>query len=323
MQHSILTSPSRKKDFDWRFRKDQAVAGRVAFTLIELLVVLGIVAILASLLLPALTRAKRTSESIVCRNNLRQLGIGLTAYLGDYCVYPAYSTTRFSLPDAPGQLLQRFWFYEVEPYLGDKWPADNFAQNRSRPSPGRGVYACPGYNRVRGIYQTFTQGASGAYGYNHGAVLSFPILLESAELYGLGSMYGLGDVHSMPSAHLDDRPVPEGLVVSPSQMIAMGDSEIVNPIGSPPGEIIGSIGTPMWFENLMYNELSRVGTRTPSPRPLLQTDQAMIQRHSGRWNLLFCDGHVEQKRISALISRDDQALSLWSRDHQSHRKGPN
>jgi prepilin-type N-terminal cleavage/methylation domain-containing protein/prepilin-type processing-associated H-X9-DG protein len=98
-----------------------------AFTLVELLVAIGVIAILASLLLPALSHGRSKALSLRSISNARQLGLGMHLYAQDYS----------QLPRDPREAGATNWVFTIEPYLGTvdglrTCPADPWREARRK-----------------------------------------------------------------------------------------------------------------------------------------------------------------------------------------------
>jgi prepilin-type N-terminal cleavage/methylation domain-containing protein/prepilin-type processing-associated H-X9-DG protein len=115
------------------------------FTLIELLVVVSVIALLAALLLPALSRAKHAARTARCVSNVRQLCLSLLLYVDDNNVYPPGA---FSGDDG----VIRRWRDALMPYLTH--------------STNSSVMNCPSYELIHARPANATNSRPRSYAYN-------------------------------------------------------------------------------------------------------------------------------------------------------------
>jgi prepilin-type N-terminal cleavage/methylation domain-containing protein/prepilin-type processing-associated H-X9-DG protein len=278
------------------------------FTLIELLVVIAIIAILAALLLPALSKAKESALNTVCRNNLRQMGLGLHLYEGDTgCTVPGY--------DFPGNGAKyRYWFAGLKPYVGADWPPFNFSTGVAT-TPQKGTYDCPGYDRMGGIYclgpgtpsdLQSENVAFGAYGYNLDGVNPVSYLLA----LGLGGL--INEQTSTPSI----TPCRESQVINPAQMAAFGDAPLDGDgiYGELPEIDCGSIDLSFGITDVALRSVN-----PPRSTNVLSHLAVLQRRHSGQFNISFADGRVESGWPNRFFGVDNAAIARrWNNDYQAH-----
>jgi type II secretory pathway pseudopilin PulG len=134
--------------------------------LIELLVVISIIALLISILLPALRAARETGNTVVCLNNLRQIGMAVAAYVVDEETLPAITNAGAYLPDQQ---------YRLVPYLGADQSilapggGDQFGTDTNSSDRMIKVFQCPkSSQRFSSAAPWFQGGKRACYGFAYG-----------------------------------------------------------------------------------------------------------------------------------------------------------
>jgi prepilin-type N-terminal cleavage/methylation domain-containing protein len=166
----------------------------LGFTLIELLVVIAIIAILAAMLLPALSKAKVAARSARCKSNLRQIGIALKLYTDDFQKYPLCAVI-----DGTSGTAYSLWDGRILPFA---------ANNRD-------LFLCPAEEPVpQWTNNPAVPRRNPCYGFNMAGSGRFPA-------FGPTDTLGLDGGSNRGGS--TGRGLPESVVKVPSDMIAVAD----------------------------------------------------------------------------------------------------
>lgn len=254
------------------------IVARRGFTLTELLITISIIAVLAALLLPAIGLVKSSAQSTRCQNNLRQLGMAVTAY----------GTDQEGMVIAGSLVGGTSWVGLLLPYLDKDSQAD---ADYSRGTQNSGIFhACPTL-RQTGYFKSWAAEALAA-----GPGLE-NFFNENCPGYGLNSQPGRpqrtettewGNPWAPGSPNYANFPLSR--VPLASKRICIGDTIKFNGNLTTPGYNSG--GQFLYDNGWGFTNLGW------SPEPL--HDYAWTNghgtRHRGSANYVFFDGHVQPVR---------------------------
>jgi prepilin-type N-terminal cleavage/methylation domain-containing protein/prepilin-type processing-associated H-X9-DG protein len=247
---------------------------RSAFTLIELLVVIAIIAILAAMLLPALSKAKQKGQQAYCMSNVKQLGLGMLIYIGDSGdVYAGAASAN-----TYGPHLEDWIYWRVGTFM----PTVNGIQMTLDKSPlikvlGTGgstnMFRCP-MDRSDADRVTYAQSGDGPYYYSY-EFTSYNITGGNGP--GFTTIIDLsGKAYYSKSSN----------VRSPStKMMAVEGVASLNPTDEPAVEVAAG---KTWV--VQCGRWQPFGTTPPYNPP---GNNFLSIRHGKKSDSVFADGHVE------------------------------
>ena len=256
-------------------------ASRVAraFTLIELLVVIAIIALLAAMLLPALSKAKDKAKQIYCVNNVKQISLAFLSYIGDYRdIFPAGASKLPTLPVVEDWVYWNTWDSRIA-------NADRKDVNKSPLAPYLGrfdtnLFRCPGDRDV--LKRESASLSQFFYPFSYAANSVF----DSANLvnHGIVSLYA-GD------PQFENLHFKAATIRMPAQKLMLVEEYAYTPGGTLVGELPDD---GRWTPT--GKDPKTIGLDHPPP---YRVEESFISnRHNKRGTVSFSDGHVETVRPS-------------------------